>query len=59
MPSRLHNRQTASRSLANVVLLAAYTRRRLGGRQPLCGIGVTSLIEVMRSPAEASDLMAG
>ena len=24
----------------------AQTRRRLGGRQPLCGIGVTSRIEV-------------
>src|SRR5579863_10209935 len=29
------------------------TRRRLGGRQPLCGIGVTSLICTMCNPAEA------
>src|ERR1700740_688097 len=28
----------------------AYTRRRLGGRQPLCGIGVTSRIEVIAKP---------
>src|SRR5262252_8007774 len=28
-----------------------YTRRRLRGRQPLCGIGVTSRIEVMVKPA--------
>src|SRR6185295_5106734 len=27
-----------------------YTRRRLGGRQPLCGIGVTSRIEVTAKP---------
>src|SRR6185437_12722966 len=28
-----------------------YTRRRLRGRQPLCGIGVTSRIEVTVKPA--------
>ena len=28
-----------------------YTRRRLRGRQPLCGMGVTSRIEVMVNPA--------
>src|SRR5579863_9463218 len=28
-----------------------YTRRRLRGRQPLCGIGVTSRIEVTLKPA--------
>src|SRR5699024_7179182 len=28
-----------------------YTRRRLGGRQPLCGMGVTSLIMVTSRPA--------
>src|SRR5690348_7485804 len=28
-----------------------YTRRRFGGRQPLCGIGVTSLIIVISRPA--------
>src|SRR5208282_4911735 len=30
------------------------TRRLFGGRQPLCGIGVTSLISTMCSPAAAS-----
>src|SRR5262249_24201327 len=29
---------------------AAQTRRRFGGRQPLCGIGVTSRIEVIAKP---------
>src|SRR6185437_13181614 len=29
---------------------ATQTRRRLGGRQPLCGIGVTSRIEVTAKP---------
>src|ERR1700742_4511271 len=31
-----------------------YTRRRLGGRQPLCGIGVTSRIEVTTRPTACS-----
>ena len=30
------------------------TRRRFGGRQPLCGIGVTSLMCTMCKPDEAS-----
>ncbi len=30
------------------------TRRRFGGRQPLCAIGVTSRIDVMLNPAAAS-----
>src|SRR6201992_2214582 len=34
------------------------TRRRLGGRQPLCGIGVTSRIERTSMPAVASARMA-
>src|SRR5205085_11302352 len=34
------------------------TRRRLGGRQPLCGIGVTSLIDLMSSPDAASARIA-
>ena len=29
---------------------AGYTRRRLGGRQPLCGIGVTSRMKVILKP---------
>src|SRR5450755_1251644 len=32
-------------------LLNPYTRRFLGGRQPLCGIGVTSLMERTSMPA--------
>src|SRR5918999_6215484 len=36
----------------------AQTLRRLGGRQPLCGIGVTSLMERICSPAAASAWMA-
>src|SRR6188768_3852504 len=34
--------------------LLNYTRRFLGGRQPLCGIGVWSLIERTSMPAVAS-----
>src|SRR6516165_2778035 len=33
---------------------ATYTLRRFGGRQPLCGTGVTSLIERTSRPDEAS-----
>src|SRR5882724_9996151 len=33
---------------------AHQTRRRLGGRQPLCGIGVTSRMTTMCNPAAAS-----
>src|SRR5579863_2966410 len=36
----------------------SYTRRRLRGRQPLCGIGVTSRIEVMVKPAACSERSA-
>src|SRR6185437_14700864 len=39
-------------------MYAPQTRRRLAGRQPLCGIGVTSLIERTSRPAEASERMA-
>src|SRR5688500_12614608 len=35
-----------------------YTLLRLGGRQPLCGIGVTSLIDFTWSPAAASAWIA-
>src|SRR3954447_11325622 len=34
------------------------TRRRLRGRQPLCGIGVTSRIEVIMKPADCSERSA-
>ena len=36
----------------------AQTLRRFGGRQPLCGIGVTSLIDFTCSPAAASAWIA-
>src|SRR4029450_9652024 len=35
-----------------------YTRRRLGGRQPLCGIGVTSRIDLISTPAAWSARIA-
>src|SRR5262249_2566284 len=38
--------------------LAAHTRLRLGGRQPLCGIGVTSLMDFTSIPAAARARMA-
>src|SRR5579884_347513 len=34
------------------------TRRRLGGRHPLCGMGVTSLISVISKPAACSERIA-
>src|SRR4051812_20688895 len=36
----------------------AYTRRFLGGRQPLCGSGVTSSIDLMVMPAACSAVIA-
>src|SRR6202042_3936306 len=38
--------------------LSPQTRRRLGGRQPLCGTGVTSWIEPTSRPVACSDRMA-
>src|SRR5215469_14593360 len=38
--------------------LSPQTRRRFGGRQPLCGTGVMSWIEPTSSPVACSDLMA-
>src|SRR5512138_1386210 len=35
-----------------MVLFLPQTRRRLGGRQPLCGTGVTSRIRVILKPAD-------
>src|SRR6266571_4681376 len=40
------------------VSLSPQTRRRFGGRQPLCGTGVMSWIEPTSSPVACSDLMA-
>ena len=34
-----------------------YTRRFLGGLQPLCGIGVISRINVISKPADCNDLI--
>src|SRR5215216_6098678 len=39
---------------AKVRRTLSQTRRRLRGRQPLCGIGVTSRIDVMVKPADCS-----
>src|SRR6266704_5021284 len=36
----------------------AYTLRRFGGRQPLCGIGVTSVIALTSRPVAWSERMA-
>src|SRR5579875_426695 len=35
-----------------------YTRRLFGGRQPLCGIGVTSMIDVIFRPADCNERIA-
>src|SRR5947209_2503381 len=37
---------------------APYTRRRFGGRQPSCGMGVTSRIAVISSPVACNERMA-
>src|SRR6267142_2823915 len=36
----------------------SYTRRRFGGRQPSCGIGVTSRMAVISRPTACSERMA-
>src|SRR5262249_45855374 len=38
--------------------IVGHTRRLLRGRQPLCGIGVTSRMEVMVNPADCSERSA-
>src|SRR5205807_10171701 len=38
--------------------LTGYTRRRLGGRPPLCGTGVTSVIGVILSPVDCNARIA-
>src|SRR5437868_9644589 len=54
MPSRRHRRQTGPiyRAIksSSELNFQIYTRRRFGGRQPLCGIGVTSRIDFTSSP---------
>src|SRR3954469_2162131 len=52
VPSRRHCRQLGPRYRMRQTL------RRFGGRQPLCGIGVTSLMDLTCSPAAASAWMA-
>src|SRR5580700_860103 len=52
VPSRRHCRQLGPR------YRTGQTLRRLGGRQPLCGIGVTSLIDLTCRPAVASAWIA-
>ena len=42
----------------NILLLLNYTRLLFGGRQPLCGIGVTSLIRLTSKPAVCNALIA-
>src|SRR6185295_1932855 len=56
MPSRRQRRQTGPVYLATVSL--RYTRRRLGGRQPLCGMGVTSRMDLISTPAACRARMA-
>src|SRR6187200_1236640 len=59
MPSRRHSRQTGPEYLAILnPLKPGYTRRRLGGRHPLCGIGVTSRIDFTSSPIVCSARIA-
>src|SRR4029453_4995234 len=48
MPSRRQRRQTEPMYRAIVL---PYTLRRLGGRQPLGGIGVTSRMDLISTPA--------
>src|SRR6266496_3308669 len=48
----------AHRDVISCHRVSPYTRRRLGGRQPLCGIGVTSRMAVISSPTACSDRMA-
>src|SRR5512142_234090 len=59
MPSRRHRRHTGPLYLAILGNpLSPYTRRRCGGRQPLCGIGVTSRIDFTSRPTACSARMA-
>ena len=44
------NNQPTARRVAGPCERYRYTRRRFGGRHPLCGMGVTSLIDVMVKP---------
>src|SRR6185503_13880131 len=52
IPSRRQSLQTGP--LYRATGLPPQTRRRFGGRHPLCGIGVTSLIDLISSPVACS-----
>src|SRR3954449_10740883 len=57
--SRRQRRQSAPVYRAmSVVSPASQTRRRLGGRQPLCGTGVTSWISPTSRPVACSERIA-
>jgi hypothetical protein len=51
--------ESAFLQIVNIhLIVVSQTLRRFGGRQPLCGIGVTSRIERTSTPAEASARIA-
>src|SRR5213082_2903725 len=54
--SRLHSLQSAP--VYRAIRAPPQTLRRLGGRQPLCGTGVTSWIEPTSRPVACRDRMA-
>src|SRR6476659_1513989 len=55
MSSRRQSRQTGPEYLAiSSITLSDQTRRRLGGRQPLCGMGVRSRMRLIFNPVAAS-----
>ena len=58
MPSRRHSLHWHHDRPPSSLRTSFETRRRLGGRQPLCGIGVTSLIAEISSPAACSERIA-
>src|SRR5262249_60072557 len=56
LPSR--DGTACSPPLCNEPSASPQTLRRLGGRQPLCGTGVTSWMEPTSRPVACSDLIA-
>src|SRR6266508_1072427 len=62
LQEQLHLLPTATTAVRTCVAshlsLPPQTRRRFGGRQPLCGCGVTSLIEPTSRPAACSERIA-
>jgi hypothetical protein len=49
---RVNKRRFSQKSGMGRIVNAYQTRRRLGGRQPLCGMGVTSRMSVTLKPAD-------